>query len=164
MSNFIANIDLASKYLEIALKCNELEEFLTGDPLYELTLRDMYGNKIYSAMHVMEAIYEKHRNDPDLNLDKMTYDVFVKVLDESCYSRDIINTLSNIEYQINSQKHNNAAFNLDVDDLLSKVRANVLKYADVYKSPEDNEHPDGIWHHVLMHINNLELLTNIRII
>ena len=88
MSNFIANMDLASRYLEIALKRNELEEFLTGDLLYELTLRDTYGNKVFSAMHVMEAIYAKHRSTPDLNLDKMTYDVFVKVLDESCYSRD----------------------------------------------------------------------------
>ena len=66
------------------------------------------------------AGFDDEEMGDDLNLDKMTYDAFVKVLDESCYSRDILNTLSDIEYQINSQKQNNAAFNLDYDDLLLK--------------------------------------------
>lgn len=163
MSNLIANKELASKYLDVALKYDELEEFLTGDLMYELTIRDTYGNKFFSAMHVMEAIYEKHISNPSLHLDKMTYDTIIQVLEESCYSKDILNIFSDIEYQINSQMNNRAAFNFDCTNLLLKVKENISRNAEIYKTPEDKDHPNGIWSDIEKHGATLEQITGKKV-
>ena len=104
MGNLIATKRLASKYLDIALKKNGLEDFLTGFCLYELTVKDSYGNDVFSAMHVMEAIYDKYREDPNCNIDKMTYDAIINILETTRHGSSILNLFDDIVYQMNAEK------------------------------------------------------------
>ena len=105
VSNLIANKELASKYLDVALKNNSFREFLLGYSLYELTVKDQNGNNVFSAMHVMEAIYDKFRKDPNSNIDKLTYQTMIYELQTNRFNKAILNLFENITYQISEQKN-----------------------------------------------------------
>lgn len=164
MSNLKADMELADKFLEVALKYNELKEFLTGDLTYELKVKDPNGNSVFSAMHIMEAIYNKHRKNPELGLDKKTYDCMVYVLDNRRNSREILAIFSDIEYQMNSQKNGTAAFNVDCLELLNKMKSNIDRNKLRYQISEEKEHPNGIWPEIEMHNITLEQITGHKIL
>lgn len=164
MSNLIADKELASKYLDVALEYGELKEFLTGDLDYELTLRDTYGNKVFSAMHVMEAIYDKHRLNPNLKLDEKTYNTMVLVLETRRNSRDILAIFSDIEYQLNAQKNGTAAFSINGIEILEKMKDNVFRNKNRYQKSEEKEHPNGIWPEIQQHNVTVEQITGHKIL
>ncbi len=135
MDNLIASPSLAKAYLNTALKYGELEYFLEGLEPYILYVKDPYGNDVFSAMHVMEAIYNKHRSDPSLKLDELTANTIAQELEKTRYEKSILNLMEDILYQVNAQKKGTAAFNLDCVDLLNELRENIKRNEPFYRYP-----------------------------
>ncbi len=135
MDNLIANKDLAKAYLEISLKYNQLGSFLTGSPECELTLRDPNGEKVFSAMHVMEAIYDKYRENPNSGIDKQVFDSMIKELKEEVLAKYILNLLEDIEYQLYCEENNIAPFKLDCAGLLKEVSENLVRNKQRFRTP-----------------------------
>ena len=144
MSNLIANKELASKYLEVALKNNSFREFLLGYSLYELTVKDSNGNNVFSAMHVMEAIYEKYRRYQNSNIDKLTYTTMIHELQTNRFNKAILNLFENITYQINAQKNQTAPFSFDCMKLLEEAKENLKRNEAFYKYPQGENRPNFI--------------------
>jgi len=162
MSNLIANKELASEYLDIALENNEFQKFLTGNLAYELVVKDSYGKNVFSAMHVMEAIYDKHKQNPNLRLDGLTFNTMVNVLRTRRNASDILNILSDIEYQMNAEKNNTAAFNVNCLNLLVEIRQNLERNKEFYQSSiEVNQ---GIWNEIQLHNMTLEQITGHKVL
>lgn len=162
MGNLIANKELASKFLDIALKYDEFQRFLTGSLAYELTVKDPYGNDVFSAMHVMEAIYDKHKKEPNLKLDELTYNSMINTLRTRRNSSDILNILSDIEYHMNAEKSKTAAFNVDCLNLLVEIRENIERNKDFYKSSVEID--EGIWNQIQMHDVTIEQITGHKVL
>ena len=135
MDNLIATKELANQYLEISLKYNDLGSFLIGSPECELTLRDPNGEKVFSAMHVMEAIYDKYRENPNSGIDKQVFDSMIKELREEVLAKYILNLLEDIEYQLYCEKNNIAPFKLDCASLLKEVSENLMRNKDRFQKP-----------------------------
>ena len=55
-------------------------------------------------MHVMEAIYDKFRKDPNSNIDKLTYQTMIYELQTNRFNKAILNLFEDITYQISAQK------------------------------------------------------------
>ena len=164
MGNLIATKELAKKYLDIALKCNNFKRFFVGSPLYELTVKDSYGNDVFSSMHVMEAIYDKYREDPSCNIDKMTYETIINELRNSRYGEQILKIFENIIYQISAQKNKTAPFNFDCVELLEEMKMNLSRNEDFYKSPDVNLKPHGIWPEVEMYDARIQKIIGRKIL
>ena len=151
MGNLIATKRLASKYLDVALEAGCLEEFLIGFPLFKLTVKDSYGNDVFSSMHVMEAIYDKYREDPNCNIDKMTHDSIINILETTRHGSSILNLFDDIVYQMNAQKNKTAPFSFDCGELLESMKKNLIKNERFYKYPINNNKPNGIWPEIEMY-------------
>ena len=142
--------------MDIALKKNGLEDFLTGFCLYELTVKDSYGNDVFSAMHVMEAIYDKYREDPNCNIDKMTYNIMINLLKNKRSRMTILNIFDDITYQINAQKNKTAPFNFNCEELLYEMKSNLIRNKDFYKLSDGVNKPNGIWPEIEMYDARIE--------
>ena len=135
MDNLIASPSLAKAYLNTALEYGKLANFLEGFGLFGLHVKDPYGNDVFSAMHVMEAIYNKHRSDQSLKLDELTANTIAQELERTRYEENILNLMEDILYQVNAQKKGTAAFNLDCVDLLNKLKENIKRNEPFYRYP-----------------------------
>lgn len=164
MSNLIANKELASKYLEVALKNNSFREFLLGYSLYELNVKDQNGNNVFSAMHVMEAIYDKYRKNPDSKIDKLTYETMIHELQTNRFNKAILNLFENITYQISAQKNQTAPFSFDCMKLLEEAKENLKRNEVFYKYPQGENKPNGIWPELEMYNNRIEQTTGHKIL
>lgn len=156
MSNLIANPELARKYLDIALRNNSFREFLLGFSLYELNVKDSQGNNVFSAMHVMEAIYDKYKSDPNSGIEKLTYETMLNELKTNRFSKAILNLFEDITYQISAQKNQTAPFNLDCLTLLEEAKENLKRNELFYKYPQGENKPNGIWPELEMYNNRIE--------
>lgn len=156
MGKLKANRELAKKYLDVALATNEFREFLLGFSLYELTVTDSYGNEVFSAMHVMEAIYDKYREKPNSGIDKLTYETIIKELKTSRFNKAILNIFEDITYQMDAQKNGTAPFNLDCGNLLEEAKENLKRNEAFYKYPQGESKPNGIWPQIEMYNARIE--------
>lgn len=127
--------ELALKLLDIALKHNHLDEYLGGSPLYEIITHDTMGNKVQATGIVMESVYEKYKSNPELELDKKTYEALKKLGKEARSTRAITNGIDDIMYQLSTEKENRAPFQLNCEELLKEFRNNLYENREVYQKP-----------------------------
>ena len=128
--------ELALKLLDIALKHNDLDQYLEGSPLYEIITHDTMGNKVQATSIVMESVYEKYKSNPELELDKKAYEALKKIGKEAKYIGYITNGIDDIMYQLNAEKENRAPFHLNYEELLKGFRNNLYENRDLYWDPE----------------------------
>lgn len=145
MSEILASQELASGYLNIALENNMLLDFLVGRPLFELKVKDGYGNTTFSSMHVMEAIYDKYREDANLMLDKKVYEEFLNELKVSKFPKDIFNITEDILYHINSEKTGTAPFSMDCITLLEELKNNLSRNKAFYTYSNEQHNIKSVW-------------------
>ena len=126
---------LALKLLNIALKYDVLYNYLGGSTLYSVKTRDTMGNKVQATGVVMEAIYEKYRSNPELELDKKVYEALKKLGKEGRSTVYITNGIADIMYQLTAEKENRAPFHLNCEELLKEFRNNLYDNRELYSKP-----------------------------
>lgn len=164
MGNLIATKELAKNYLDIALKYDEFKDFLLGSPIYELKVKDSYGNDVYSAMHVMEAIYDKYRENTVPNLDKLTYETMIEELKNYKYLPSILNIIENIEYQITAENTGKAPFEMNCVGLLEEFKNHIERNKSVYQLPIPDIGENGYWPSLENHNAIIEQISGKKII
>lgn len=81
--------------------------------------------KGYPIQLVMEAIYKKHREAPELRLDRRLYDILLIQLQFSRSGKQVIIALKELAYQLRCEKNHTAPFQLDAKSLLHACALNV---------------------------------------
>lgn len=127
--------ELALKKIDRALKFNHLDQYLGGSPLYEVITHDTMGNKVQAIGVVMEAIYEKYRSNPELELDKKVYEELKKLGKEARSTEAITNGIADIMYQLTAEKENRAPFHLNCEELLKEFKNNLYDNRELYSDP-----------------------------
>lgn len=125
--------DSARRKLEIALEFNKLADYITGDPLFAIKVSDGAGGRVKSTMYPMEAIYDMHREHPELELDRKFYAEL-----NTCFMRDhnpiaLYNGVQAIVYQMRAECSDNAAFYVDCLGLLATVRKSIAENRALYQ-------------------------------
>ena len=154
-SKLIADSELANKYLDIALKYEKFGEFLGGIPIFELTTIGPMGERIFSVAHVVGAVYDKYKEEPESNLDKKMYEEIKRILETSPYERFVLHLLEVIEYQMDCEKKKIAPFKIDCVDLLKDVKDNINRNKIRYTKKSDLYGENGIWPSLEMHNTRL---------
>ena len=132
----------ARKMLDVSLKYDSFEYFVLGIGGYSVTVKDIDGSDVKSPGLVMNAIYNKYFNAPEIEIDKKLY----KILDETIdFTRDgsiLLTILGNVEYQMLAEKEKRAPFTIDCPHLLKGIRENINRNYTLYKEP-NNINKDG---------------------
>ena len=129
-----ATPDLALKYLEIALKYDDLPDFISGGAMYELNSYDMYGGADRMACYYADALYQKYSLGDVEQFDKMVFDAFAKKL-SSRDDRTLHNTLETLKYMLICEENGTATFLIDRTRLFEIIRNNVLKNIKFFLHP-----------------------------
>ena len=123
---------LALKFLDRALEFNHLDQYLGGSPLYGIKTHDTMGNKVQATGIVMESVYKKYKSNPELELDKKTYEALKKLGKEGRSTEAITNGIDDIMYQLTAEKENRAPFHLNCEELLTEFRNNLYENRNLY--------------------------------
>ena len=89
--------ELAEKLLDIALKYDELDKFITSYPGYELYVNDGMGNKVNSVDAMMIAIYKKYSTDNRIS-NKLYEAIYKRGI--SNYDGDFIEDFKNYDREL----------------------------------------------------------------
>ena len=127
--------ELALGKLDIALEFNDLYKYLGGSTLYGVITHDTMGNKVQATGIVMESVYKKYKSNPELELDKKTYESLKKLGKEGRSTVYITNGIEDIMYQLTAEKENRAPFHLNCEELLTEFRNNLYENRDLYQKP-----------------------------
>ena len=120
--------------LEMALKKSQLDEFISGTGVYEITApQGMNGPLSYSASETMQTIYRKYNRDNNQNIASLTQSAFYEIFDEYKSIR-IVNALGAINYHMLLEKDGRAPFKLDYQTILAKARKNLVDNKDLFKN------------------------------
>lgn len=117
----------AEKMLDLAIKHNKIESYVSGEPPLKITAVTEDGKKINNSMLVMKCIYKKHLKNKELELDKKVYDAMMKVLKTRNHEDLVLNVLRNIEYHIFLQNEGVAPFEMDCAELLKEAKNNIIR-------------------------------------
>lgn len=133
--------ELANGKLDIALKFNRLKYYLAGAPLYEVTTRDCAGREVQATGVIMSNIYERHKNDPQLMLDKKVYDTLLQMEGNSKHPLFLAGGLKCIGCHLDAEKNGYATFHMDCEKLLEALRQNLTENKDLFLSKRYKEVP-----------------------
>lgn len=127
----------AMDILDLALEFDKLDMFLVGGDVYRLS--DFNTPVIqHDSYLVMQAVYDKYNQNPELELDKKVYEAIIKLLETEKYEPFIINIISDIEYQLMSEQQKTAPFELNCIEILKKLRENIERNKERFKSGSTN--------------------------
>ena len=148
MTNYEIMNNTADKLLDIALKHDNLLYYVVGSDMYKMVVRDFSGKEVYSPDLVMSSIYRRYKNNSNDSIDQKVFAIFDQ-LTKNCVSGPIlINTLSNIEYQMRSEKEGHAPFTLDCDKLLENLKNNLMvNRQKITRTIEDINYMDEFKNH-----------------
>lgn len=132
-----ATPELALKYLEVALDCDNLSGFISGDPMYALNSYDMYGGEERMTCYYADALYKKYNKGDVENFDKMVFDAFAEKL-SSRYAKSLRDTLEVFKHMLICEENGTATFKIDRKPLFEMIKNNVLKNIEFYLVPPSN--------------------------
>ena len=128
--------------LQSAMKLEELDEFLCGSTMYQVSGHDCYGGTSYffNPIHTMEAIYYWNNLHMGGKFYKKVQDAYIKVFQKKRYNIKIDNLLETLVYHV-SRCHDDPepsvarSLKLDMDAILEEARQNIQRNIKFYEYP-----------------------------
>ncbi len=154
MNNYLYVKELAEKLLDIALKYDELDKFITGYPGYEVTVNDGIGNKVNSIDAIMQSIYKKYGENSSIT--EHLYTAIAVRINSTKNGETLLYLIDMIKYQMREEKANTAPFKINCIELLDLVKENIIRNRDIYNRPFKT-HINGFMEDFKIAANNLEL-------
>ena len=145
MRGIQASDELASKFLDVALNHDKLYNFVFSTPLYDLMVDDGYGNPTHSARHVMTALYNRQKSEPETDYGELIGNVIFDHLRNERYHPTILSLLENLEYHAYAEKNGLAAFSLDLPKIFSAIKESILSNESIYRRFSPNHGSEGMW-------------------
>lgn len=132
MADKIITSELAEAYLTTNIEISgDMMAFLFGSA-YKLSVESDTLHPTSRSM-VMKTIYKFYKEYPDLNIKEMLTDSLVNLIekgDEDC----IYCAFDTIAYQMIAEKNQTAPFELDLEELLPKLRKRIIEENENLKS------------------------------
>ena len=131
--NYEINKKLAMDLLDVALKNDHLLFYVAGQDPYSIKIQNENGNRSSSVAFTMEAIYEKHKTDPSLMIDKKVYEILERAV-SNLTDQDVLMFIINvIQYQLSAEQSNRASFKIDCKTLLEKLKNHLIVNKDYFE-------------------------------
>ncbi len=117
--------DFAYKLLDIALLHDKLEQFLLSYSLYGIYSEKEIEEKGFPTQLIMESIYRKFRENPDMKIDQKVFQIFHDRFMSSKAGNYILPMIKELEYQLMCERNKTAPFKLDCKTLLEGLSQNI---------------------------------------
>jgi len=135
-----ASPQLASEYLEIALKYDTLDEFLRGMSGYSLNTYDMYGESVPMLSYVADALYRKQKKGDVENFEDMVFCALAKNL-ANRYDKALHYSLEVYKHMLFCEENNTATFKLNRELLFEIIKNNVVNNIKFYTYSSNGRTP-----------------------
>lgn len=154
----------AQRLLDIALKYDMMNDYLSVFPGFELPVTDSYGNRVDSVSTRMNAIYKRYKEDPGSNVNIIMADTFIDSMRRMHSGAILIIYLREIEYLMNAQASKKASFKVDIMSLLLAAKDNIAQNLYFYQTDRRyKEYPDGYMQDLESICETLESKTDLKL-
>ncbi len=140
--------DINRKSLLLAIKRNELDDFLVGRGVYSFGFNPYKpGNSMLDLDNAMAEIYKYYIDEPneriDLLLEKTLLEWLTWKSGIGVYAVFLV-----LSYQLIMEKLKKSPFNINKKEVMGELRTNALKYKDKLKNRKEYEGEnlvEGLW-------------------
>lgn len=160
-TSYEIEMDCALKKLDIALGYNKLEEFIFCYGGYGNYTHDSLGNNVPSIDLIMQSIYSKSEELPNLLND--FYNVLLNMANNNKYGYFVIHLLNIIEYQYRQEKLGETPFKIDHYELLNSLKNNINLNKEFFER-RDSHAPEGYIPLIAQHDDIVENYFGLRIL
>lgn len=159
MSYYELNKEHAKKLLNIAIKNNNILDFVLCRGLYQILPPETIKQNGFPVQIIMQSIYETYEEQPETKLDsKFFEEVKNYMLGGKTGGIYVIRLLYDIEYQLEAEKDKKAPFHINCNELLKLISDCIKKNKEKFESydpvhlarglmPEFEEHDDYLDRH-----------------
>lgn len=156
--------DINRKSLLLAIKRNELDDFLVGRGVYSFGFNPYRpGDSMLDLDNAMAEIYKYYIDEPneriDLLLEKTLLDWLTWKSGIGVYAVFLV-----LSYQLKMEKSKESPFNINKKYIIMELRKSVLKYEDKLKNRKEYEGEnlvEGLWEGMQLenkrNINNYDI-------
>ena len=145
MENYEIKKEISRTLLEYALKNRHLIQYICNNGIYRTYSEKEEKINGYPTQLIMQTIYQKYLESPELNLDKLMYEDIKRMLEITYNGRMLVNLLNIIEYQLMEEKDLKAPFKIDCENLLRKMAENIKNNKERYIATGINENNEGYY-------------------
>ena len=140
--------DINRKSLLLAIKRNELDDFLVGRGVYSFGFNPYKpGNSMLDLDNAMAEIYKYYIDEPneriDLLLEKTLLEWLTWKSGIGVYAVFLV-----LSYQLIMEKLKKSPFNINKKEVMGELRTNALRYKDKLKNRKEYEGEnlvEGLW-------------------
>lgn len=131
--NYDSLKEFARKIVLKGVEYEHLFDVLCDLGLFRIETMDTNRNRVPATEIVMETLHELHSENPNLQIDKKTYDTLAYMFGQCKGIRPIELGIKEVEWQLHAQKENRVSFQLDCKSLIDLLKKNLKDNKEIYK-------------------------------